>query len=65
MADATDLKFVDRKVVRVRLPPPAPIISLTYRQPLITLTSHNGVKSVAAPIFAQSHKKTAIARADG
>jgi hypothetical protein len=24
MADATDLKSVDRKVVRVRLPPPAP-----------------------------------------
>jgi hypothetical protein len=26
MADATDLKSVDRKVVRVRLPPSAPIL---------------------------------------
>ncbi len=29
MADATDLKSVDRKVVWVRLPPSAPIISIT------------------------------------
>jgi hypothetical protein len=28
MADATDLKSVDRKVVWVRLPPSAPIISI-------------------------------------
>ncbi len=28
MADATDLKSVDRKVVRVRLPPSAPTSSL-------------------------------------
>ena len=26
----TDLKSVDRKVVRVRLPPPAPIFSMGY-----------------------------------
>ena len=31
MADATDLKSVDRKVVWVRLPPSAPFISITYR----------------------------------
>src|SRR2546422_11619714 len=30
--DATDLKFVPRKRVRVRLPPSAPIISITYKQ---------------------------------
>ena len=34
MADATDLKSVVRKDVRVRLPPPAPIISMTYKQSL-------------------------------
>ena len=32
MADATDLKSVDRKVVRVRLPPSAPIFSIVYGQ---------------------------------
>jgi hypothetical protein len=31
MADATDLKSVDRKVVWVRLPPSAPISSITYK----------------------------------
>ena len=31
MADATDLKSVDRKVVWVRLPPSAPINSITYK----------------------------------
>ena len=38
MADATDLKSVDRKVVRVRLPPSAPIISITYRSLLRVLS---------------------------
>ena len=32
MADATDLKSVVRKGVRVRLPPSAPIISTIYSQ---------------------------------
>ena len=32
MADATDLKSVVRKDVRVRLPPSAPIISIAYSQ---------------------------------
>src|SRR5258707_13094440 len=36
MADATDLKSVDRKVVRVRLPPSAPSNSITYKLSSIT-----------------------------
>jgi hypothetical protein len=53
MADATDLKSVDRKVVRVRLPPSAPIISISYRHSLTELNFHYGVKSVAYIGFVQ------------
>ena len=53
MADATDLKSVDRKVVWVRLPPSAPIISWTYSQSLFDDGPTQGVNSVACPNFAQ------------
>src|SRR5262245_23940891 len=43
MADATHLKSVPRKRVRVRLPPPAPIFSITYEHSLILLKSRYGV----------------------
>ena len=47
MADATDLKFVPRKRVRVRLPPPAPIISIIYGYSYLNLKFRYGVSSVA------------------
>jgi hypothetical protein len=51
MADATDLKSVVRKDVRVRLPPSAPIISITYGW-LIGFLSHlhNGVRESSGSI---------------
>jgi hypothetical protein len=57
MADATDLKSVDRKVVRVRLPPSAPIIAITYNESsvwistaeLTPLESHSGTVSQWQP----------------
>jgi hypothetical protein len=51
MADATDLKSVDRKVVWVRLPPSAPIISITYERLPLHSNRHNGVRSVDQPHF--------------
>jgi len=42
-----DLKSVGRKVVRVRLPPSAPIISITYKDSSFESEFRNGVKSVA------------------
>ena len=57
MADATDLKSVVRKGVRVRLPPSAPIISITYKQWLMSLSSHNGEESVAGANLVQFPKK--------
>ena len=53
MADATDLKSVDRKVVRVRLPPSAPIGSITYRHSSFESEFRYGVKSVAHTVFGQ------------
>ena len=47
MADATDLKSVDRKVVWVRLPPSAPIVSITYKDSSFEPEFRNGVNSVA------------------
>src|SRR6266404_4445432 len=48
----TDLKFVGRKAVRVRVPPSAPIISITANH-FLTIDRRNGVNSVACPNFAQ------------
>jgi hypothetical protein len=53
MADATDLKSVDRKVVWVRLPPSAPIISTSYRHLWFESYSRNGVNSVARFLLVQ------------
>src|SRR5205814_901556 len=57
MADATDLKSVDRKVVWVRLPPSAPFISITYRLSSLPLHHRNGVNSVAHLVFVQIAEK--------
>ena len=43
-----DLKFVGSNPVRVRVPPSAPIISISYGHLLSELKSHYGVSSVAA-----------------
>ena len=51
MADATDLKSVDRKVVWVRLPPSAPIISISYEHLCSELNSRYEVSTVAQLIF--------------
>ena len=51
MADATDLKSVVRKGVRVRLPPSAPIISITYGSQFAELNFRYGVSSVVCPIL--------------
>ena len=53
MADATDLKSVDRKVVWVRLPPSAPIISIAYKTHHFSLSFRHGVNSVANIVFVQ------------
>ncbi len=53
MADATDLKSVVRKDVRVRLPPSAPFISITYSPiQVLMMDQRNGVNSVAHICFA-------------
>ena len=51
MADATDLKSVDRKVVRVRLPPSAPRFQQLTKTHHFSLNSDNGVDSVDQLIF--------------
>ena len=54
MADATDLKSVVRKDVRVRLPPSAPIKFNSLQQMTVwALDQRNGVKSVAHIVSVQ------------
>ena len=50
MADATDLKSVDRKVVWVRLPPSAPIISINYSPPDFCRMLFGGGKVMHNPL---------------
>jgi hypothetical protein len=61
MADATDLKSVDRKVVWVRIPPSAPIISIIYKDSSFSLNSHNGVNSVARLILVEIIEEDRVA----
>jgi hypothetical protein len=53
MADATDLKSVDRKVVWVRLPPSAPIGSITTSIHSLNVKIRNGGNSVARLILVE------------
>src|SRR6185436_13001956 len=55
MADATDLKSVDRKVVWVRLPPSAPINSVTYRQSLVASDLHDYLTTCPSSVTRSSN----------
>jgi len=52
-----DLKSVDRKVVRVRVPPSAPIISIITANHFLTMDQRNGVNSVARIVYVQIAEK--------
>ena len=62
MADATDLKSVDRKVVWVRLPPSAPISSMLS---FLDADSDEAASFNALPVFNLTYDDASLLGRDG